>query len=70
MSKTKRARQGGDRDRFTYDIPEAGSMAGLSRGAAYAAAKAGQIPTLRFGSRLVVPKVRWDAILRGEEDQQ
>jgi hypothetical protein len=40
----------------TVTIEATGKLLGLSRAAAYAAARAGQIPTIRFGRRLVVPK--------------
>ncbi len=53
-------------ERLTYDIPEAGKKAGLGRNASYEAARRGQIPTIRLGSRLLVPKKKWDAILAGE----
>jgi hypothetical protein len=39
----------------TVTVPIAGKLLGLSRNAAYAAAASGQIPTLRFGRRIVVP---------------
>ena len=34
-----------ERGTHAYSVPQAGKMIGLSRGASYAAAKAGQIPT-------------------------
>jgi hypothetical protein len=40
---------------MTTSVPEAGRALGLSRNASYEAAKRGEIPTLRFGRRLVVP---------------
>lgn len=43
-------------DRLTLTVPEAGRIIGISRGCAYEAAKSGQIPTIRIGGRLVVPK--------------
>jgi excisionase family DNA binding protein len=43
------------RERLTITVPEAGEYLGLGRGASYAAAKRGEIPTLAFGGRLVVP---------------
>jgi hypothetical protein len=58
--------ESGSRERLTYDVPEAGRMAGLGRNASYDAAKKGQIPTIQLGGRLVVPKAAWDKILRGE----
>ena len=33
--------------RLVYDVPEAGEMLGLTRNAAYEAAKRGDIPTMR-----------------------
>ena len=47
----------------TITIQEAGALLGLSRNAAYDAAKRGEIPTLRFGHRLVVPKVAFERML-------
>jgi excisionase family DNA binding protein len=41
---------------LTYDVPEAGRLLGLSRNGAYAAAKAGLIPVLNIGRRMLVPK--------------
>lgn len=40
---------------LTTTIPLAGQLLGLSRNKAYEAAATGQIPTLRFGKRIVVP---------------
>jgi excisionase family DNA binding protein len=42
--------------RLVYTVPEAGQLLGLSRNAAYEAAKRGDIPTLRMGRLLRVPK--------------
>lgn len=53
-------------ERLTYDVPEAGAKAGLGRNASYDAARRGEIPTIKLGQRLVVPKKKWDAILAGE----
>ncbi len=39
----------------TITVPRAGRALGLGRASAYAAAEAGQIPTLRVGRRLLVP---------------
>ncbi|GAA4686539.1 helix-turn-helix domain-containing protein [Frondihabitans cladoniiphilus] len=44
------------RQRATISLwPEAAGLLGLSKNSAYAAAKAGQIPTLRLGQRYIVP---------------
>lgn len=46
--------------------PEAGAMAGLGRSGSYEAAARGEIPTIKFGRRLKVPKAKWDRIVAGE----
>jgi len=50
-------------ERLTYDVVEAGRLLGLGRNASYEAAKAGQIPTIRIGRRLLVPKAALDRLL-------
>jgi hypothetical protein len=42
----------------TTSVPEAGSIMGLARNAAYEAARRGEIPVLRFGNRLRVPTAK------------
>jgi len=44
-------------------VPEAGEMLGLSRGGSYEAAARGEIPTIRIGRLLKVPKVAFDRML-------
>lgn len=48
-----------ERGTLAYSVPQAGVMVGLSRNASYDAAKRGEIPTIPFGSRLIVPRVPW-----------
>jgi len=40
---------------LTISVPEAGRQLGIGRSSAYAAAAAGQIPTIRIGGLLRVP---------------
>jgi excisionase family DNA binding protein len=48
----------------TLTVPEAGSRYfGLSRGASYAAAANGQLPTIRIGRLLRVPVVALERLL-------
>jgi excisionase family DNA binding protein len=47
----------------TYTVPEAGRRLGIGRRQAYDAAKRGEIPTIRFGRRLVVPKPAFERLL-------
>lgn len=55
------------RERPTVSVIEAGAALGLSKNSSYAAAHRGELPTLRFGNRIVVPV---PALLRmlGAED--
>ena len=48
---------------LTYEVPEAGALLGLTRAKSYAAAKRGDIPTIRFGRLLRVPKAAFHAML-------
>ena len=43
-------------ERLVYSVPEAGRLLGLSRNGSYEAAKRGDIPTIRIGRLLLVPK--------------
>ena len=46
--------------------PDAGKRLGLGRNATYDAVARGEIPVLRFGRRIVVPKDALNRLLRGE----
>ena len=54
-------------DRKTYDVEEAGRLAGISRNHAYEAVKSGEIPSIKIGNRILVPREKWDRILAGEK---
>jgi excisionase family DNA binding protein len=43
--------------------PETAGLLGLSRNSVYAAAARGDIPTIRIGGRLLVPKTALDRLL-------
>ena len=49
--------------RLVYEVPEAGAMLGLSRNASYDAAKRGDIPTIRIGKLIRVPKLAFQRML-------
>jgi excisionase family DNA binding protein len=49
--------------RAVLTVPEAGQILGLNRNAAYAAAKRGDLPIIRIGKLLRVPKVAFDQML-------
>ena len=47
----------------TMSVPEAGRQLGLGKNGSYAAVARGEIPVLRFGSRLRVPVVALERML-------
>jgi hypothetical protein len=44
---------------LVYSVPDAGAMVGLTRNASYEAVKRGDIPVIRFGKLMRVPKLAW-----------
>lgn len=58
------------RRRPALPIVEAGGWVGLGRTASYEAAKRGELPTLRFGRRLMVPTAKLLALLGLDSDQR
>jgi len=46
--------------------PDAGKLLGLGRNATYEAIARGEIPVLRFGRRIVVPRKALERLLNGE----
>lgn len=49
--------------RKTYTVPEAAKQLGIGRSAAYEAARTGQIPTIRIGKRILVPRAALERLL-------
>jgi excisionase family DNA binding protein len=50
-------------ERQTITVEEAGKILGVSRNTAYTAVKRGEIPTIRLGRLLLVPKAAVDRML-------
>lgn len=48
---------------LVMSVPEAGALLGLGRNAAYEAAARGDIPTIRLGKLIKVPKAAFDQML-------
>jgi excisionase family DNA binding protein len=46
----------GDLECATCTVEQAGRRLGISRGLAYALARTGELPTIRLGHRVLVPK--------------
>jgi excisionase family DNA binding protein len=43
-------------ERLTYTVAEAARLLGVSRGVAYESARTGELPTIRLGRRVLVPR--------------
>lgn len=52
-------------ERQAFTVPEVAIVLGLSRWAAYEAVKRGEIPSVRIGGRVLIPKGRLQALLDG-----
>ncbi len=50
-------------ERETLTVEEAGRILGIGRNKAYEAVQSGDIPSLRFGKRIVVPRKAFDRLL-------
>jgi excisionase family DNA binding protein len=52
-------------ERETLTVEEAAKVLGIGRNKAYEAVQTGEIPSLRFGNRIVIPRKSIDVILCG-----
>lgn len=50
-------------ERLCITVPEAAEMLGLSRNFAYELVKQKQLPVIKFGKRLLIPRVALEKIL-------
>jgi len=50
-------------ERLTFTVEETGRILGIGRGPAYAGVRRGEIPSLRFGRRIVVPRAALERLL-------
>lgn len=50
-------------NRLTYTVAEAAAMLGIGINTAYEALKRGEIPSVRLGRRLLVPKAAFESFL-------
>lgn len=53
---------------MTCTVEEAGRLLGVSRGAAYEAVRRGEIPVIRIGRRLLVPRPKLESLLGLENE--
>jgi excisionase family DNA binding protein len=52
--------------KLCYTVPEAANMLGLSRNYAYELVRTGQLPCVKFGKRLLIPRVQLEKMLNKE----
>ena len=58
--------QGTDMKRGTYTVVEAARVLGISREVAYRAVSTGEIPSVRIGKRILIPRVALDRLLAAD----
>lgn len=56
--------------RSTLTVEETAEVLGLSRAFAYEAVNRGEIPSIRIGRRILVPKVALERLLNSADGQQ
>jgi len=55
-------------ERLTLSVTEAAKVLGISRNTAYELVRQEQIPYIRFGKRILIPRKRLVAMLEDEEN--
>ena len=55
---------------LTWTVEEAAALLRISRGSAYEAVRRGDIPTVRIGRRILVPRVALEALLESAGRQE
>jgi len=51
-------------EKLAFTVTEAAKLIGLSRNSTYDAVRRGQIPSIRMGKRILIPKIALERILR------
>ena len=59
-----------DSERLTLTVPEAARLLGIGRGLAYELARTGDLPVLRLGKRLLVPRAQLEHMLLGATEHE
>jgi len=54
---------------LTVSVNQAAKMLSLSRNAAFAAVNRGEIPSIRIGRRILIPKARLISLINGDNNQ-
>jgi len=56
-----------DREKLVISVEEARKLLGLSRGLMYQAVNSGQVPSVRIGRRILIPRVLLEQMLKTAE---
>jgi excisionase family DNA binding protein len=59
-----------DSGRLTLTVEQAAVLLGISRGLAYELVARGELPSLRLGRRIVVPRKALDELLDRQSDRE
>ena len=54
--------------RQTYTVPEVATILGIGRNTAYEICRTGEIPTIKIGGRVLVPRSAIDELLNGAKE--
>lgn len=57
-------------ERLTYSVREAAQALGLSRNSVYQGCLNGQIPHVKIGKRLLIPKAQLERLLLGNSEPE
>ncbi len=57
-------------DSLVYTVLEARLLLGLSRSLMYEAIRTGEVPSVRIGRRILIPKAALNRLLEGEKDDK
>jgi excisionase family DNA binding protein len=55
-----------DDDRLTLTVEETARLLGISRSTAYECVRTGELPSVNFGRRVLIPRHRLQRLLDGE----
>ena len=55
-------------ERLTYNVKEAAQLLGLSKNSAYQACLKGELPHLKIGKRILIPRVQLERLLLGSRE--
>jgi excisionase family DNA binding protein len=70
MKEINRDRRVPNTDKATFSVAELQIILGIGRNSVYEAIRCGQIPSIRIGTRILVPRTALEALLSGNPPQE